>query len=288
MGIVHIPVLLEAVADNLVSDESNLFVDTTIGGAGHSYYLLERHRNLKLVGIDVDEYALTMAEERLSVFKDRVRLIRGNFSGVKEILNSMGVSSIGSILFDLGLSTYQILGKRGFSFHDEVFLDMRMDNRETLTAYDVVNSYSYDELIRILETYGEENRPFKIARAIIEERKKKPISTAKELSTIIQKTKKRRGRLNPATKTFQAVRIEVNSELKNIKTGIAGAIDMLVPKGRIGVISFHSLEDRLIKEAFKGSPMLKVLTKKPIRPDRLEIKNNPGSRSAKLRIAEKI
>jgi 16S rRNA (cytosine1402-N4)-methyltransferase len=288
MGIVHKPVLLEAVADNLVSDESNLFVDTTIGGAGHSYYLLERYRNLKLVGMDVDEYALTMAEERLSVFKDRVRLIRGNFSGVKEILNSMGVSSIDSILFDLGLSTYQILGKRGFSFNDEVFLDMRMDNRETLTAYNVVNNYSYDELIRILETYGEENRPFKIARAIIEERKKKPISTAKELSTIIQKTKKRRGRLNPATKTFQAVRIEVNSELKNIKTGIAGAIDMLIPKGRIGVISFHSLEDGLIKEAFKGSPMLKVLTKKPIRPDSLEIKNNPGSRSAKLRIAEKI
>jgi 16S rRNA (cytosine1402-N4)-methyltransferase len=287
MGIAHIPVLLEEVMNNLVCVENNLFVDATIGGGGHSYYILERHKDVKIIGIDVDEDALKVAEERLYVFKDRVTLIRGNFRELKKILNMAGIPSVGCVLFDLGLSTYQLMGKRGFSFDDDSFLDMRMDNREKFTAYDVVNGYTYERLIRILEEYGEERKGIKIARAIIEERKQKPISTSKELSNVVLKAKRRKGRLHPATKTFQAVRIEVNGELENVRAGIGDAIDLLSPKGRIGVISFHSLEDRIAKNILKNSPLLKVLTKKTIRPDRAEIKENPRARSAKLRIAEK-
>ena len=179
------------------------------------------------------------------------------------------------------------MGKRGFSFNDEEALDMRMDMRETLSAHDVVNRYRQDELARILFEYGEEEKSRRIARAIVEARKKKPIDTAKELGEIVAKVKWRRGRIHPATKTFQAIRIETNHELENLKTGVESAIEMLNPKGRIGVISFHSLEDRMMKETFRNSPALAVLTKKPIRPERKEALANPRSRSAKLRVGEK-
>jgi len=286
-GVQHIPVLLEEVLHNLVNVEDGLFVDATLGGGGHTYRILERYEHLRIIGIDADEVALTIAKEALRGFEDRVTLVRGNFKTLKEILQGIGVSSIDGILFDLGTSTYQIMGKRGFSFNDEEALDMRMDVRETLTAHDVVNRYRQDELAKILFEYGEEEKSRRIAKAIVEARQKKPIETAKELGDLVAKAKWRRGRIHPATKTFQAIRIETNQELENLKTGAESAIEMLNPKGRIGVISFHSLEDRMMKETFRNSPALKILTKKPIRPERKEALANPRSRSAKLRIAEK-
>jgi len=283
----HVPVLLEEVSNNLVSEKTEIFVDATVGGAGHSSFILDRHKNLRLIALDADEKALELAAEKLAPFEDRVMLIRGNFRDLKMILSSIGVSSIDCVLFDLGLSTYQITGGRGFSFNDDAFLDMRMDNRESLTAYDVVNNYSYEDLKGIMEDYGEEYKAYKIAKAIVDERKKHPIRTAKALSEIILKVKRRTGRIHPATKAFQAIRIEVNSELKNLTTGLIDAVDMLAPKGRIGVISFHSLEDRIVKNTFNGSSMLRVITKKPIQAGREEVRANPNSRSAKFRVAEK-
>ncbi len=286
-GVQHIPVLLEEVLHNLVNVEDGLFVDATLGGGGHTHRILERYEHLRIIGIDADEVALTIAKEALREFQDRVTLVRGNFKTLKEILQGIGVSSIDGILFDLGTSTYQIMGKRGFSFNDEEALDMRMDMRETFTAHDVVNRYRQDDLANIIFQYGEEEKSRRIARAIVEARQKKPIDTAKELGDLVAKVKWRRGRIHPATKTFQAIRIETNHELENLKTGVESAVEMLNPKGRIGVISFHSLEDRMMKETFRNSPVLKILTKKPIRPERKEALANPRSRSAKLRIAEK-
>ena len=285
--VTHIPVLFEEVLQNLVSVEDGQFVDATLGGGGHTYRLLEKYKQIRVIGIDADEVALTIAEEALREFKDRITLVRGNFKNVKEILQGIGVSSIDGILFDLGTSTYQIMGKRGFSFNDDEALDMRMDIREELTAYDIVNSYRVDDLATILFEYGEEEKSRRIARAIVEARKKKPIETAKELADIVARAKWRRGRIHPATKTFQAIRIETNHELESLKKGIESAVEVLNPGGRIGVISFHSLEDRIMKEFFRNSPVLKILTKKPLRPERKEILTNPRSRSAKLRIAEK-
>jgi 16S rRNA (cytosine1402-N4)-methyltransferase len=265
MGVAHIPVLLDEVADNLASVTGNLFVDATVGGGGHSSFILERYPGLNLVGLDVDEDNLKIAEEWLRDFGGRVTLIRGNFRNLKELLKGAGINSFDSILFDLGLSTFQISGTRGFSFNDDSFLDMRMDSREPLTAYDVVNKYNYEALKRIILEFGEEYRAARIARVITEERKRKPIATAKELANVVGMAKRRTGRVNPATKT----------------------IDMARPTGRIGVISFHSLEDRIVKEMFRASPLLNVVTKKPIRPGRAEIISNPRSRSAKFRVAEK-
>jgi 16S rRNA (cytosine1402-N4)-methyltransferase len=287
MRFTHIPVLLEEVTSNLVSEKTEIFVDATVGGAGHSSFILERYRNLRLIGLDADEKALEIANEKLTAFKDRATLIRGNFKDLKAILTSIGASSIDGILFDLGLSTYQITGNRGFSFNDDTFLDMRMDNRESFTAYDVVNGYSYEDLKGIMEDYGEEYKAYRIAKAIVDERKKNPISTTKELNAIILKAKRRTGKIHPATKAFQAIRIEVNSELKNLTTGITDAVDVLAPQGRIGVISFHSLEDRIVKNVFKTSSLLMTTTKKPIKAGRSEMKQNPSSRGAKLRVAER-
>jgi len=287
MDVAHIPVLLEEVADNLVSDTCNLFVDATVGGGGHSSFILARYPDLNVVGLDVDEENLKIAEARLRDFSGRVTLIRGNFRNLKTLLREGDISSFDSILFDLGLSTFQIAGTRGFSFHDDSFLDMRMDTRESLTAYDVVNKYNYEALKRVILEFGEEYRATRIARMITEERKRKPIATAKDLADVVGKAKKRTGRVHPATKTFQAIRIEVNEELESLRSGLADAIEMVSPKGRIGVISFHSLEDRIVKEAFRGSPLLNIVTKKPIRAGRAEILSNPRARSAKFRVAEK-
>jgi 16S rRNA (cytosine1402-N4)-methyltransferase len=288
MSVAHIPVLLEEVAENLASVTGNLFVDATVGGGGHSSVILERYPGLNVVGLDVDEDNLKKADERLRDFAGRVSLIRGNFRNLKALLKGAGIDSFDSILFDLGLSTFQIAGTRGFSFHDDSFLDMRMDTRESLTAYDVVNKYNYEALKRVILEFGEEYRAARIARVITEERKRKPITTAKELANVVGKAKRRTGRVHPATKTFQAIRIEVNGELDCLRSGLADAIEMVRPNGRIGVISFHSLEDRIVKEMFRASTIVNSVTKKPIRPGRPEIISNPSARSAKLRVAEKI
>lgn len=288
MDVIHIPVLVEEAIGNLITSQTRLFVDATLGGAGHAAVVLERFKAVNLIGMDIDDAALKVAEERLKPYKDRVRLIRGNFRDMKEILQGIGIFSVDAILFDLGLSMYQLKGNRGFSFNDECPLDMRMDDREGITAADVVNGYSYERLVQVIEEYGEEAKAKRIARHIMERRKRGPITSAKELSSIILKAKGRRGRIHPATKTFQAIRIEVNQELKNLEMGIMDGIEMLSIGGRLGVISFHSLEDRMVKNIFKARPDLIVLTKRPVRAEKAEVKRNPGARSAKLRVVEKV
>ncbi len=288
MAFIHAPVLIDEVVNNLVDEDDLLFVDATVGGGGHGYRILERYRNLRLVGIDADEEALAVSSERLAPFKDRVLLKKGNFRDLKQILQEESIREIDSILFDLGISMYQMSGDRGFSFADEGSLDMRIDLDEALTAYEVVNRYDYRTLVRIIKEYGEEGDAPRIAHGIIEARKNKPITGAKELAAIVASAKKGRGKIHPATKTFQALRIEVNREFSNLEKGLAAATDLVRPSGRIGVISFHSLEDRVVKNFFKTNPRLAATTKKPIPPGRDEIRANRRARSAKLRIAEKI
>jgi 16S rRNA (cytosine1402-N4)-methyltransferase len=288
MDLTHTSVLLEAVLNNLILSEDRVFVDATVGGGGHAYGILERYREMILIGIDADEDALQRAKNRLSPFGERVRLRKGNFSELKKVLTVEGISVVDSILFDLGISMFQMMGERGFSFYDQSSLDMRIDLTTPVTAFDVVNHYSYANLTRIIEEYGEEWEASRIARALIEARKKHPIESAKEVGAIIEKVKKRRGKIHPATQTFQAIRMEVNQELENLRSGLSDAIEVLAPGGRMGVITFHSIEDRIVKNTLKGAPTLKVLTKKPLRPERTEIRQNPRARSAKLRIAEKL
>jgi 16S rRNA (cytosine1402-N4)-methyltransferase len=265
-----------------------LFVDATVGGGGHTYSILEAYPNLRAYAIDVDESAITAAGKRLEPFRGRVKLKRANFSALKQILGDDGIVAVDAVLFDLGLSTFQLEGERGFSFKDTQALDMRMDQRQEQTALRVVNSYTLEALKKILAEYGEEWKAAQIARAIVTERRKEPVESARQLADIVRKVVRRKGKIDPATKTFQAIRMEVNQELKNLEAGLTAAIDLVALGGRIGVISFHSLEDRIVKGVFKSATQLSALTKKPLRPGRGEMVRNPRSRSAKLRIAEKI
>ncbi|MHB8109409.1 MAG: 16S rRNA (cytosine(1402)-N(4))-methyltransferase RsmH [Syntrophorhabdaceae bacterium] len=283
----HVSVLSKEVFENLISAESRVFVDATLGGAGHSLGLLNRNRQLHIIGIDRDQEALNRARQKLHEYSDRVTLLRGNFGDLKELLQGIGVSSIDGILFDLGISSYQLSTGRGFSFNDEEELDMRMDDRQQLTAYEIVNSYRQDEIARILYEYGEEWQSRKIAKAIFDNRKKAHIRTGRQLADIVASAKKRTGKVHPATKTFQALRIAVNDELGSLVRGIVSAVELLSPASRIGIITFHSLEDRIVKEHFRNDAALTVLTRKPLRPGLDETRSNPRSRSAKLRIAQK-
>jgi 16S rRNA (cytosine1402-N4)-methyltransferase len=284
---IHISVLLDEVLQGLIRPEYRLFVDGTVGGGGHTYTILKANPILRAYALDVDEAALDVARDCLSPFQDRVTLKRANFGALGQILKEDGISTVDAVLFDLGFSTFQLEGGRGFSFKDAGSLDMRMDQSQKTSALEVVNSYTYEALKHMIGEYGEEWRAAHIARAIVAERRKGPITSARALAEIVARGARRTGKIHPATKTFQAIRIEVNQELKNLETGLTAAIDLLAPGGRVGVISFHSLEDRMVKSMFKGTPGLAVLTKKPVRPTRQEILRNPRSRSAKLRIAEK-
>jgi len=283
----HIAVLSREVCDNLIGTGCKVFVDATVGGAGHSIGLLERYRQLQIIGIDRDKEALDRAEGTLKGYSNRVTLLRGNFRDLKQILGGIGVTSIDGILFDLGISSYQLAAGRGFSFNDDEELDMRMDTRDVLTAYEIVNSYRQDEIARILYEYGEEWQSRRIAKAIFDSRRKGRISTARELAGIVSSVKRKTGKIHPATKTFQALRIAVNDELGSLSEGMDAAVDLLSRSGRIGMITFHSLEDRMVKQRFRGDAALTVLTRKAIRPGMDEIRSNPRSRSAKLRVAEK-
>lgn len=288
MAFIHTPVLVDEVVSNLVDDDDLLFVDATVGGGGHGYRILEKYRNLRLVGIDADEEALAVSSERLAPFGDRVLLKKGNFRDIKQILEEESIREIDSVLFDLGISMHQMSGDRGFSFTDVGDLDMRIDRDETLTAHEVVNRYDYRKLVRVIKEYGEEGDAPRIARGIIEVRKNKSITSARELAAIVADAKKGRGKIHPATKTFQALRIEVNSEFSNLEKGLQAATEIVRRSGKIGVISFHSLEDRMVKNFIRSNPDLTAATKKPISPGRDEIRANRRARSAKLRIAERI
>ncbi len=290
----HFPVLLEETVNLLSREGEAVYVDATIGLGGHSYELLRRNPKAYLIGIDKDPNALEVAERRLKEFEGRFSLYQADYSDIDEVLKAEGVEAVDGILMDLGVSMLQLkTPERGFSFMEEAPLDMRMDPRQRLTAYDVVNRYSERELARIIREYGEERFAPRIARAIVQYRRKKPIETTRELAEIVERAvpKGFYRRIHPATKTFQAIRIEVNRELEHLKEALLKIPNLLKVGGRVAVISFHSLEDRIVKHTFRHfekEGLLKVLTKKPITPSEEEIRKNPPSRSAKLRAAERV
>ena len=285
----HKPVLLEEAVDLLLGGGGKIFVDCTVGLGGHARKILEKNPEAFLIGIDRDPYALEIAKENLKEFDGRFSLYKANYSDFDLVLKEEGIALVDGFLFDLGVSMYQLKSPRGFSFQRDDPLDMRMDPEDRITAYDVVNRYSEKELERIIREYGEEKKARAIAKAIVLQRSKKPIETTKELVDVILSVLKRRGKIHPATKVFQAIRIEVNRELEHLKIALEKVPTYLRSGGRLVVISFHSLEDRIVKKFFKEhSHQFKILTKKPITPKREEVMQNPASRSAKLRAGVKI
>ncbi|SFJ04874.1 16S rRNA (cytosine(1402)-N(4))-methyltransferase RsmH [Thermoflavimicrobium dichotomicum] len=306
----HETVLKVEAVDALQIKEDGIYVDCTLGGAGHSQLIASQlNPNGVLIGLDQDQFALSTAKERLKDVTCQLFLVKSNFRRVKEIVNKLGFSQVDGILFDLGVSSPQLdQGERGFSYHHDAPLDMRMDREQERSAYHVVNESSEEELIRILFEYGEEKFARRIAREIVKEREKEPIQTTFQLVELIKKAipaPARRTGPHPARRTFQAIRIAVNDELNAFRDALVQSVDLLKPKGRVSVITFHSLEDRICKQFFqekaKGCicpphfpvctcnerPLLKVITRKPIIPSKEEIERNVRARSAKLRVAEK-
>ncbi|RBP45549.1 16S rRNA (cytosine(1402)-N(4))-methyltransferase RsmH [Garciella nitratireducens] len=307
----HVPILLNECIENLKIHPNGIYVDGTLGGAGHGVAIC---KNLTIqghfIGIDQDENAIKAAQKRLMGFPPKISVIRDNFRNIKSILEKLKIEHIDGMFLDLGVSSHQLDEPlRGFSYQNDAPLDMRMDNRKTFTAKDIVNHYSKQELTKIIKTYGEEKWAARISQFIVEYRKNKEINTTGELVDIIKKAipaKARRNGPHPAKRTFQAIRIEVNNELDILKDSIEDIVDCLNPEGRICIISFHSLEDRIVKKTFQKlenpcecppefpqcvcnkKPKIKIITKRPIIPTELELKNNPRARSAKLRVAQKI
>lgn len=306
----HISVLYDECIDGLAIKKDGVYVDGTIGGGGHSFGICERLSDKGvLIGIDQDTQALEAAEKRLEQFKNKRIFINDNYSNIKEIIRELGINGIDGALLDIGVSSFQLDEKdRGFSYMNDAPLDMRMNTNNSFSAFDVVNSYSESELSRIIHEYGEERWAKRIAKFIVDARKAAEIKTTGELVDIIKAAVPkgaRRDGPHPAKRTFQAIRIEVNAELEHLRIAVEDFCDVLNPGGRLGIISFHSLEDRIVKEYFqsrlnpctcpkefpvcvcgKTSDMLKV-TAKPILPKDGEIEENPRARSAKLRIIEK-
>lgn len=305
----HAPVMVQEVMELLKPEAHKKYLDGTLGGGGHTERILALSSPDGLVlGLDWDEEALAAAQRRLEGFGDRLVIRGANFTAAKEILEEIGWHKVDGILLDLGLSSHQLeSGERGFSFQGEARLDMRMDRRQSIDAYQVVNTFSVSELERILRDYGEEPRARRIALAIASERKRKRIETTRELADLVARAAGRgRGKIHPATRTFQALRIAVNRELENLAVFLEGAYDLLLSKGRMVVISFHSLEDRLVKKAFRKwsqscicpprtpvcrcgwSQKVRLLTSRPLSPSPRETQINPRARSAKLRAAERL
>ncbi len=288
---VHFPVLHREVLDALKIKKDGVYVDATLGPGGHSELIL-KHLNSKgkLIGIDKDIRAIEFAAKKFS--DSRVILRRGNFKDMGNILLEEGISEVDGILFDLGISMIQMKdAERGFSFSSDEKLDMRMDMTQILSAWDVINNYSEKDLSRILWEYGEERHSRKIARLIVKNRERSPIDTCAELAKIVESVYRKRGKIHPATKTFQALRIEVNKELENLNAGLCAAESLLKRTGRLCVISYHSLEDRIVKQFIADKvkkETFRKITKKPVTASLEEIEMNPASRSAKLRVAEKI
>lgn len=304
----HTPVLLNEVLEWLKINHG-IYVDATVGGGGYASKILERLGPAgSLIGIDCDQDALNYTSKYLSQYYNKqLKLIKGNFSDILNILKKMEVNEIQGIVFDLGISSYQVdFAPRGFSFRADALLDMRMDQTQKLTAKDLINKLSKEELSRILRDYGQEPYARKIAGLIIQEKGKKMIKTTRELAEIVKRAVRYKKKIHPATKTFQALRIAVNKELENLSLGLENALKLLAKNGRILVISYHSLEDKIVKQFFNkysgkcicnpgliicqcnSQKKLKVLTKKPIAPAKEEILINPRARSAKLRVACKI
>ena len=306
----HKPVLLEECIQALNIRPDGIYLDGTLGRAGHSREIARRLTTGRLIGIGRDQAALDAAPARLAGLMDRVTLVHGNFGDVAAILDGLGVPAVDGMLFDLGVSSPQLDdGSRGFSYQHDAPLDMRMDQTAPLTAYDVVNGWPQEELKRILWQYGEERYSGLIAAAIVRERDKAPIRTTGQLAELIRQAmpaKARREKQHPAKRSFQAIRVAVNDELGEVERMLDSALDLLKPGGRLAVISFHSLEDRLVKNAFAGwargctcppdfpvcvcgkTPRAKLIGRRPIGAGPEELEENPRARSAKLRLAEKL
>ena len=307
----HKPVLLDECLEGLAIRPDGIYLDGTLGRAGHSLEIARRlTEGGRLIGVDRDETALSAAEERLAEFRDRVTLVHSNFSCIHEILDSLGLDKIDGMLFDLGVSSPQLDdAERGFSYMHDAPLDMRMDRTDDLTAREVVNFWSYEELRRILFEYGEERYAPVIAKHIVREREVAPIETTGQLTEIIKKAMPPaalREKQHPAKRSFQAIRIAVNGELDELEPMMEAAAERLNVGGRLAVISFHSLEDRIIKKTMQRlatgctcppkfpvcvcgkKPKMKLVTRKPVVSTAAELEYNPRARSAKLRVAEKV
>jgi len=287
--VIHLPVMLREVIVLLKPESGGIYVDATVGLGGHSEEILKHIGSGMLIGIDRDDEALNMVSSRLA--DSRVVLKKGRFSEVGRLVTETGVTEVDGILFDIGTSMFHLkTAERGFSFLSEEPLDMRMDRSQDLTAAYIVNRYPEKDIDIILWEYGEERLSRKIARAIVDYRAKKKIGTCAELSDIVCSVYKGRGKLHPATKTFQALRIAVNDEMNELKKGLDASLGILKSGGRLCVISYHSLEDRIVKNFIRDNQKLgvfNVLTKKPLVPAYEEVRLNPSARSAKLRGAEK-
>lgn len=282
--------MVKEVLEILEPERGGIFVDCTTGEGGHSLALLQSlPSSSTLVCIDRDEEMLEIAKERFKAFPHKIYFYKANFSQLQPILAEVGINEVDGILFDLGISSRQIeIPGRGFSFQSEGPLDMRMDRNQSLTAEDLVNRLSKTELARIFREYGEEPFAERIAAAIVERRKRKRISSTRELAEIVEKVVRRKGRIHPATRVFMALRIAVNKELEELRSALPMAISLLKRGGRICVLSYHSLEDRIVKDCFrKRKDELNILTPKPLRPSREEVSINPSARSARLRAAER-
>ena len=296
MGSQHIPVLVEEVMNLLRCEAHKTYIDATIGGGGHALEVLKRTSPDGIViGIDWDEEAIAEAKGALVTFGDRIKILRENFVRLPDLLEALNISEVDGILLDLGLSSLQLEKKeRGFSLKGEGPLDMRMDRRIDRTAADLLNGLSFQELESTLREFGEERWAKRIAKAILQEREEKPIGTTQELRQIVHRAIPGRfhsRKIDPATRTFQAFRIRVNEELENLRNILETGWTFLKRGGRICVISFHSLEDRMVKETFRRldtDGMMRRITKKPITPSEEEKQRNPRSRSAKLRCAERV
>lgn len=306
----HYSVLLNECIDGLNINPNGIYIDGTAGGGGHSFAIASRLTGGRLIAIDQDEAAIAAASARLAPLGERATVVRSNFCRIADVCEELGIEQIDGLLLDLGVSSYQLdTPERGFSYNADAPLDMRMDKRGSLTAYTVVNEYPEEKIKKILYEYGEERFSASIAAAIARERAKKPIESTKELSDIIKYAippAAREGGHHPAKRSFQAIRIEVNSELDVIEPAIRDAVSLLRKGGRIAIITFHSLEDRIVKQTFadlaKGcicprelpvcvcgrTPVMKQVNKKPILPSKEELEENPRSRSAKLRVATKL
>ncbi len=294
----HNPVMSKEVLDGLSLAPGKTIVDATVGTAGHSEQIIEKILPAgKLVCIDRDKESLEVARKRLLRFSNSTVFIHGNFSDLEKILNHEGIKKIDGILFDLGISSFQLdNAERGFTFQQDGPLDMRLDRDSYISAYDLVNNLHEDEISHLLWNFGQERWHRRIARVLVEQRQKSPISTTAQLADMVDRAipyRYRRGyrKIHPATRTFQAIRIAVNRELEALETAINQAIGILTKKSRICVISFHSLEDRIAKHSFRKAAhtgLVKIITPKPATPLWSEIESNPRSRSAKLRVAERI
>ncbi len=282
----HTPVLLAEVLSALEIVPTGVYIDCTVGEGGHTEAILNADPGCRALGLDRDTSALATARTRLATFGDRVRLANASYAFMVEEAKEHGFFPADGVLMDLGISSLQLAEEgRGFSFQRDDPLDMRFGPEGETLAEDVVNHYSERALVTILQEFGEEPRARRVAKAIVRSR---PLRTTGELAKVVEEVLGRWGRIHPATKTFQAIRIEVNQELKTLHTGLAAALEVLKPGGKLVVISYHSLEDREVKVTMRESPVLRVITKKPIPPSQEEVRVNPRSRSARMRVSERL